>query len=210
MSTPAIPDRFTTLPDEPRAAATVVFFFFEIEEHGFSVEVRLVISMRARRACPHSGRLAGDDQRSVTLAETGIDATRQRWRGPMEPGRTKCFALDIRDPGQEIKAIGGQNEMRASVTRGTRDGTLGHRVASAASSPPTLGARAKSSSSSVRRTLFAYAGGGARADLSAQPALEDARAQAPTGSTARSGRSSRSTRMPGPHPHRPHPPAGRL
>ena len=35
MSTTAIPDRFTTLPDEPALQATVV----ALEEHGFSVEV---------------------------------------------------------------------------------------------------------------------------------------------------------------------------
>lgn len=35
MSTTAIPDRFTTLPDEHALQATVV----ALEEHGFSVEV---------------------------------------------------------------------------------------------------------------------------------------------------------------------------
>ncbi len=40
MSTTAIPDRFTTLPDERALQATVV----ALEEHGFSVEV----------ACPHA------------------------------------------------------------------------------------------------------------------------------------------------------------
>ena len=35
MSTTAIPDRFTTLPDEPALQTTVV----ALEEHGFSVEV---------------------------------------------------------------------------------------------------------------------------------------------------------------------------
>ena len=35
MSTTAIPDRFTTLPDEPALQATVV----ALEEHGFSVEI---------------------------------------------------------------------------------------------------------------------------------------------------------------------------
>ena len=35
MSTAAIPDRFTTLPDEAALNATVV----ALEEHGFSVEV---------------------------------------------------------------------------------------------------------------------------------------------------------------------------
>ena len=35
MSTTAVPDRFTTLPDEHTLQATVV----ALEEHGFSVEV---------------------------------------------------------------------------------------------------------------------------------------------------------------------------
>ena len=35
MSTTAIPDRFTTLPDEAALSATVV----ALEEHGFSVEI---------------------------------------------------------------------------------------------------------------------------------------------------------------------------
>jgi hypothetical protein len=35
MSTTAVPDRFTTLPDENNLQATVV----SLEEHGFSVEV---------------------------------------------------------------------------------------------------------------------------------------------------------------------------
>ena len=35
MSTTAVPDRFTTLPDERALQATVV----ALEEHGFSVEV---------------------------------------------------------------------------------------------------------------------------------------------------------------------------
>ena len=49
MSTTAIPDRFTTLPDEHALQATVV----ALEEHGFSVEVvARKISMSAAASTP--------------------------------------------------------------------------------------------------------------------------------------------------------------
>ena len=52
MSAPAVPDRFTTLPDEHALQATVV----ALEEHGFSVEVVDDLGPRAGRCLPASRR----------------------------------------------------------------------------------------------------------------------------------------------------------
>ena len=59
MSTTAVPDRFTTLPDENSLQATVV----ALEEHGFSVEVAddLDAARRAGGAGPHPAGLVGHD-----------------------------------------------------------------------------------------------------------------------------------------------------
>ena len=69
MSTTAIPDRFTALPDENALQATVV----ALEEHGFSTEV--VGDIDAARAAvlariPNGSSVMTNT--SVTLAETGI------------------------------------------------------------------------------------------------------------------------------------------
>jgi hypothetical protein len=69
VSTTAIPDRFTSLPDRNALAATVV----ALEEHGLSVEV--VADLDAARAAvlariPEG--LSVMTNTSVTLADTGI------------------------------------------------------------------------------------------------------------------------------------------
>src|ERR1700692_3773791 len=131
MSAPAIPDRFTTLPDENTLQATVV----ALEEHGFSVEV--VGDLDAARQAVLARIPEGSSvmtNTSVTLAETGIaDAINDggsRW----ESARNKMFALDFATQAQEMKAIGGQPDYAlGSAHAVTRDGTLV--IASASGSP---------------------------------------------------------------------------
>jgi hypothetical protein len=69
MSTTAIPDRFTTLPDERALQATVV----ALEEHGFSVEVvgDLDAARRAVLARIPEGSSVMTNT-SVTLDQTGL------------------------------------------------------------------------------------------------------------------------------------------
>jgi len=113
--------RFTTLPDEPTLAATVV----ALEEHGFSVEV--VDDLGAARAAVLARIPQGSSvmtNTSVTLNETGIaDAVNDG--GPYESARNKMFALDFATQAQEMKVIGGQADWAlGSVHAVTRDGTL--------------------------------------------------------------------------------------
>jgi acyl-CoA hydrolase len=122
MSTTAVPDRFTALPDEHALQATVV----ALEEHGFSVEV--VDDLDAARQAVLARIPEGSSvmtNTSVTLAETGIaDAINEdgdRW----ESARNKMFALDFASLGQLLKAIGGQPDYAlGSVHAVTPDGTL--------------------------------------------------------------------------------------
>ena len=122
MSTTAIPDQFTTLPDEPALEATVV----ALEEHGFSVEV--VGDLDAARQAVLARIPDGSSvmtNTSVTLAETGIaDAINDdgsRW----ESARNKMFALDFATQAQQMKGIGGQPDYAlGSAHAVTRDGTL--------------------------------------------------------------------------------------
>jgi len=121
MSTTAIPDRFTTLPDDHALQATVV----ALEEHGFSVEVADDLGA-ARDAVlariPRGSSVMTNT--SVTLAETGIaDAINDG--GPYESARNAMFALDFATQAQQMKAIGGQPDYAlGSVHAITRDGTL--------------------------------------------------------------------------------------
>src|SRR5215469_10465177 len=114
MSTTAIPDRFTTVPDE-----------HTLEEHGFSVEA--VDDLAAAREAvlariPHGSSVMTNT--SMTLAETGIaDAINDG--GPYDSARNKMFALDFATQAQQMKAIGGQPDYAlGSVHAITRDGTL--------------------------------------------------------------------------------------
>ena len=121
MSTTQAPDRFTTLPDEPTLAATVV----ALEEHGFSVEV--VDTLEAARAAVLARIPDGSSvmtNTSVTLAETGIaDAVNDS--GRYDSARNRMMALDFATQAQEMKAIGGQPDYAlGSVHAVTRDGTL--------------------------------------------------------------------------------------
>jgi len=121
MSTTAVPDRFTTLPDEHALQATVV----ALEEHGFSVEV--VSDLDAARQAVLARLPEGSSvmtNTSVTLAETGI-ADVINDGGRWESARNKMFALDFATQAQEMKAIGGQPDYAlGSVHAVTRDGTL--------------------------------------------------------------------------------------
>jgi acyl-CoA hydrolase len=121
VSTTQAPDRFTTLPDEPTLAATVV----ALEEHGHSVEV--VDSLEAARAAVLARIPDGSSvmtNTSVTLAETGIaDAVNDS--GRYDSARNRMMALDFATQAQEMKAIGGQPDYAlGSVHAVTRDGTL--------------------------------------------------------------------------------------
>jgi hypothetical protein len=103
MSTTAVPDRFTTLPDENNLQATVV----ALEEHGFSVEVvgDLDTARQAVLARIPEGSSVMTNT-SVTLAETGIADTINDGDGRWESARNKMFALDFATQAQEMKAIG--------------------------------------------------------------------------------------------------------
>ena len=122
MSTTAIPDRFTTLPDEPALQATVV----ALEEHGFSVEV--VGDLDAARQAVLARIPAGASvmtNTSVTLDQTGIADAVNDGVGRWESARTTMFALDFATQAQQMKAIGGQPDYAlGSVHAITRDGTL--------------------------------------------------------------------------------------
>jgi acyl-CoA hydrolase len=122
MSTTAIPDRFTTLPDENTLQATVV----ALEEHGFSVEV--VGDLDAARQVVLARIPEGSSvmtNASVTLTETGIADAINDGGGRWESARNKMFALDFATQVQQMKAIGGQPDYAlGSVHAITRDGTL--------------------------------------------------------------------------------------
>ena len=148
MSTTTTPGRFTTLPDEPALQTTVV----ALEEHGFSVEVvdDLDVARQAVLARIPQGSSVMTNT-SVTLAETGIADAINDGGGRWESARNKMFALDFATQAQQMKAIGGQPDYAlGSVHAITRDGTLVIASASAASWPPTPGARPTSYSRSAR------------------------------------------------------------
>jgi hypothetical protein len=122
VSTTAIPDSFTTLPDEAALNATVV----ALEEHGFSVEV--VSDLDAARQAVLARIPEGSSvmtNASVTLDQTGIADAINDGGGRWDSARNKMFALDFATQAQEMKAIGGQPEYAlGSVHAITRDGTL--------------------------------------------------------------------------------------
>src|SRR5258705_9071266 len=122
MSTSAVPDRFTTLPDEHALQATVV----ALEEHGFSAEV--VGDLDAARKAVLARIPEGSSvmtNTSVTLAETGIADAINDGEGRWKSARNTMFALDFATQAQQMKAIGGQPDYAlGSVHAVTRDGTL--------------------------------------------------------------------------------------
>src|ERR1039458_1578153 len=92
MSTTAVPDRFTTLPDEHALQATAV----ALEEHGFSVEV--VGDLDAARQAVLARIPDGSSvmtNTSVTLAETGLADAINDGGGRWESARNKMVALDF-------------------------------------------------------------------------------------------------------------------
>jgi hypothetical protein len=115
MSTTAIPDRFTTLPDEETLQATVT----ELEGHGFSVEV--VGDLNAARHAVLARIPEGSSvmtNASMTLAETGLADAINNGDGRWESARNKMFALDFASEAQQMKAIGGQPDY--ALGSGTR------------------------------------------------------------------------------------------
>src|ERR1700680_1661206 len=122
VSTTAVPDRFTTLPDEHALQATVT----ALEEHGFSVEV--VSDLDAARQAVLARIPEGSSvmtNTSVTLEQTGIAAAINDGGGRWESARNRMFALDFATQVQQMKAIGGQPDYAlGSVHAVTRDGTL--------------------------------------------------------------------------------------
>ena len=208
MSTTTTPDRFTTLPDEQTLASTVT----ALEEHGFSVEV--VDDLDAAREAvlariPHGSSVMTNT--SVTLAETGIaDAINDG--GPYESARNRMFALDFATQAQEMKAIGGQPDYAlGSVHAVTRDGTL---VIASAS-----GSQLASYAWGAANVIFVVGAQKLVPTLEAAHQriyqhslkLEDARAMAAYGQHSQVGQDPGDP--PGtarPHPHRPHPPGGRV
>ena len=122
MSTTAIPDQYTTLPDEDTLLATVT----ALEEHGFSTEV--VDDLDAARTAvlariPDGASVMTNT--SVTLAETGIADAINEDGGRWESARNKMFALDFATQAQQMKVIGGQADFAlGSVHAITAGGTL--------------------------------------------------------------------------------------
>ena len=122
VSTAAIPDRFTVVPEESVLQATVV----ALEEHGFSVEV--VDDLDAAREAVLARIPEGSSvmtNTSVTLAEAGIADAVNGGGGRWESARNKMLALDFATQAQQMKGIGGQPDYAlGSVHAVTRDGTL--------------------------------------------------------------------------------------
>jgi hypothetical protein len=181
VSTTAIPDRFTTLPDEPALQATVV----ALEEHGFSIEVAgdLGAARQAVLACIPEGSSVMTNT-SVTLDQAGLADAINDGGGRYDSARNKMFALDFATQAQQMKAIGGQPDYAlGSVHAITRDGTL----------------------------VIASASGSQLASYQHSLPLEDARAQAAYGAAQPGredpGDTSGNARA---YPCRPHPPASRL
>src|ERR1700736_6764222 len=88
--TTAVPDRFTTLPDEPALPATVT----ALEEHGFSVEV--VGDLDAARQAVLARIPEGSSvmtNTSVTLDQTGLADAINDGGDRYESARNKMFAL---------------------------------------------------------------------------------------------------------------------
>jgi acyl-CoA hydrolase len=122
MTTTAVPDRFTALPEEQALQATVV----ALEEHGFGVEIvdDLDAARRAVLARIPEGSSVMTNA-SMTLTETGIADAINDAGGRWKSLRNKMFALDFATQAQEMKAIAGQPDYAlGSVHAVTRDGTL--------------------------------------------------------------------------------------
>jgi YkgG family uncharacterized protein len=121
VGTTAIPDRFTTLPDEQALQATVV----ALEEHGFSVEAfgDLDAARQAVLARISEGSSVMTNA-SVTLEQTGIADATNDGGGRWESARNKMFALDFATQAQQMKATGRQPDYAlGSVHAITPDGT---------------------------------------------------------------------------------------
>jgi hypothetical protein len=190
VSTTAIPDRFTTLPDEHALQATVV----ALEEHGFSVEV--VSDLDAARQAVLARISEGSSvmtNASVTLEQTGIADAINDGAGRWESARNKMFALDFATQAQQMKAIGGQPDYAlGSVHAITRDGTLVIASASGSQLASYAWGAAQVISWLACRSWFRRWPRRTSGSIPTARRKTPAR-RPPTGSTARWGRSWRST-----------------
>jgi hypothetical protein len=122
VSTTAIPDRFSALPDEDALQVTVV----ALEERGFSVEV--VGDLDAARQAVLARIPEGSSvmaSTSVTLDQTGLADAINDGGGRWQSARTTMFALDFATRARQVKAIGGQpGYALGGVYAVTRDGPL--------------------------------------------------------------------------------------
>jgi hypothetical protein len=186
MSTTAIPDRFTALPDEDALRATVV----ALEEHGFSVGVAGDLDA-ARRAVlariPAGSSVMANT--SVTLDQTGIAAAVNGGGGRRESARNAMFALDFATQARQMKAIGGQpGYALGSGHAVTRDGTVviasasGSQLASCA-----WGAANVIVVAGARKLVPTLAAADERIGTHSLP-LQDARAQAAYGQHSQVGK----------------------
>ena len=192
MSTTAIPDRFTTLPDEPALQTTVV----ALEEHGFSVEV--VGDLDAARQAVLARIPEGSSvmtNASVTLTETGIADAINDGAGRWESARNKMFALDFATQAQQMKAIGGQPDYAlGSVHAITRDGTLVIASASGSQLASYAWGAANVIFASARKSWYPRWPRRTSGSTSTACRWRTPARRPPTDSTARSGRSWRSTK----------------
>ncbi len=167
VSPTATSDRFTTLPDEHTLAATVV----ALEEHGFSVEV--VDDLDAARQAvlariPHGSSVMTNT--SVTLAETGIADAINDGGGPYDSARNKMVALDF-----ATQAAGDEGDRRPARlrpgqrARGHPRRHAGHRLGLGQPARLLRLGRGQRHLRGRRAEARAHPGGGARADLPAQP-----------------------------------------
>jgi acyl-CoA hydrolase len=178
---------------------------------GFSVEV--AENLGAARAAVLARIPDGSSvmtNTSVTLAETGIADAINDGGGRWESARNAMFALDFATQAQQMKAIGGQPDYAlGSVHAITASGTL---VIASAS-----GSQLVSYAWGAANVIFVAGAQKLVPDLAAAHQriythslpLEDVRAQAAYAQPSREDPGD----PPGtarPHPHRSHPPAGRL
>ena len=186
MSTTAVPDRFTSLPDERALAVTVV----ALEEHGFSAGV--VGDLGAARAAVLA-RIPGGSpvmtSTPVTLAETGTADAINDGGGRWEPARNKMFAPGFAAQAQEMKALGGQPGCALGSVPAV---TAGHALVIASAS----GSQLASCAGGAASVIFVAGAQKLVPTLAAahQPIyphslpLEDARAQAAYGQHSQAGK----------------------
>ena len=99
MSTTAIPDRFTTLPDEPALQATVV----ALEEHGFSVEV--VGDLDAARQAVLARIPEGSSVMTSYLPPSGPRPVDRAWLGRRDEKEDFTMCTNVQRLGEHVTAV---------------------------------------------------------------------------------------------------------